>query len=345
MPTMRELSKWIRNYGHDPRHQNRLIADRFIWHQTWVAMDIVNDTESALDAYLNNEFPTDAGEQYLRVYGALQALFVQQDALFDLVSAIHPSMTIKLTDVLKDIREARNSSVGHPTQLRRQGSVSAHGIIQNSMTKDGFYLLSYPPPDDNMFQYVPLRELILKQRAETQRILAEVATDLREQDETYRARFRDIKLVTTFSQVSYAFEKIFERLRRDSVANMGRWGIDRLQIALDDFEKLLKLRGIDLDTYDTIEYLYKDIAHPLTELTNFILGNPSEVASDKSAIVFAKALQGYFDRLQHIAGEIDEEYASQPEPIVIPGRKMESVVVTSTVIGEATVCEKRAPSE
>jgi len=84
MPTMRELSRWIRDYGREPRHLPRLMSDRFVWHQLWAAMDIIDDVESAVTAYLENEFPTDVGEKYLRIYGALQGLFLQQDAVLDL---------------------------------------------------------------------------------------------------------------------------------------------------------------------------------------------------------------------------------------------------------------------
>lgn len=111
-------------------------------------MDIIDDVDSAMNAYLNNEFPTDMGERYLRVYGAMQGLFIQQDALLDLIKGIHPAKDIRLNDVLKDIREARNASVGHPAQLKRKGALSAHGIVQNSMCKDGFDLMSYPYKQD-----------------------------------------------------------------------------------------------------------------------------------------------------------------------------------------------------
>jgi len=334
MPTMCELSRWIRDYVGDPRHQKRLMADEFSWYQMCVAMDIIDDVGTALGAYVDNAYPTDIGERYLRIYGAMQGLFLQQDALSDLVKAIHPTKKIQLNDVLKDVREARNASVGHPTQLRRQGSLSVHGIVQNSMSKDGFNLLSYPSRNDSLFQCVPVRGLIEKQRVETERILTEVITELREQEESCRAKFRDTKLVATFHLVGYAFEKIFEGIRYDSVANMSPWGVGHLQKILDDFEGLLKQRGTQLDTYDTIKYLYRDISHPLAELTKFISGEPSEVQSAKSAIVFAEALQGYFDRLRSIAKEIDEEYASEPDPIVPPVRPDVPVTFEIAVIGE-----------
>jgi hypothetical protein len=79
MPTLRELSTWIRDYCQDPRHQSRLLADQFGWHQLCTAMDIIDDTDSALAAYTDNEFPTETGEKYLRTYGVMQALFLQQD--------------------------------------------------------------------------------------------------------------------------------------------------------------------------------------------------------------------------------------------------------------------------
>jgi hypothetical protein len=336
MPTMRELSRWIRDYGHDARHLPRLMSDRFVWHQLWTAMDIIDDVDSAMTAYLDNEFPDDLGEKYLRIYGALQGLFIQQDALLDLIRAIHPAKDIRLNDVLKDIREARNASVGHPTQLKRKGVLFAHGIVQNSMRKDGFELLSYPEIDGKMFQHVPVRELIEKQRAEAVRILSEVIEDLREQEEVHRARFREVKLVAVFD-VSYAFEKIFEEVGRDSTPILSSWAVDHLRKSLDDFGKLMKARELGIDSYASIEYLYGQIEHPLTELTKYVRREPSEIASNKSAVVFAEALQSYFDELRLIAGEIDQDYASAPEPIVQPERPDVPMTFTTTVIGKQPV--------
>jgi hypothetical protein len=334
MPTLRELITWIRDYTQEPRHQKRLIAGGFIWYQMCVAIDIIADADSALNAYLDNEFPTDMGGRYLRIYGAMQGLFLQQDALSDFVKAIHPNNKIQVNDVLKDIREARHASVGHPTLLKRRGMLSTHGIVQNSISKDGFELLSYPSVTDAVLQYVPVREYIEKQRAEAKRILTEVVTDLRDNEESYRAQFRDLRLVATFSEVCYAFEKIFEGIRPSSIPNMSPWGISHLQKVVGDFERALNHRSISLDTYDSIKYLYKDIAHPLAELSKFILGKPSEIASYESARVFAEALQGYFGRLREMAVSIDDKYASEPSPIVRPEHTGEPIVVIIEHIGQ-----------
>jgi len=332
MAALHELSRWIRDYGHDPRHQSRLLADRFVWHQLWTAMDVIDDVDSALTAYEQNDFPNNTGEKYLRIYGALQGLFIQQDALLDLIKVIHPTKEIAFNDVLKDIREVRNASVGHPTRMERKGVLSAHGIVQNSMRKEGFELLSYPEKP-KMLWYVPLRELIQKQRAEAIHILSEVVEELRDQERAHRLQFREVKLMEVFRLVGYAFEKISEELGRDSGPMLCNWAVDHLQECLVRFEKLLNERGLTLDTYDVVEYLYDEIKHPLTELAKFLRREPSEVLSNKSAAVFAQALQTYFDRLRHIAGEIDEEYSSEPEPIVRPEPSGTPITFTIEHIG------------
>lgn len=316
MPTMHELSRWIRDHGQDARHLPRLMANRFVWHQLWTAMDIIDDIDWAMTSYLKSDFPGDVGEQYLRIYGAMQGLFLQQDALLDLIRAIHPAKNIQLNDVLKDIREARNASVGHPTQLRRKGALSTHGIVRDSMRKDGFQLLSYPGEEDGrVFRYIAVRELIEKQRAEAVRILTEVVEDLREQEQAHRLQFQEVKLVSGFDQVSYAFEKLSEELRPNSLNVLSGWAADHLRKALDDFDARLKERGLSVDAYDSIEYLYGEVEHPLTELTKFVKREPSEVQSKQTASVFITALRNLFDELRTIAREIDEEYTSEPKAV------------------------------
>jgi hypothetical protein len=96
----------------------------------------------------------------------------------------------------------------------------------------------------------------------------------------------------------------------------------------------VKSRGLGIDSYDAIRYLYDEIEHPLTELTKFVKREPSEILSDKSAIVFYEALKSYFDELRQIAREIDDEYAAPPKPVVQPERPDVQVVLKTNVIGK-----------
>ena len=140
--------------------------------------------------------------------------------------------------------------------------LSTQGIVRVSLSEDGFDPMSYPSRDGDIFQHVPVRAFIGEQRVQTENILTEVVNYLREQEEQHRAQFRDLKLVEAFRLASHAFEKIFEGLRAETAANMGKWGVGQLQTCLDSFETELKKRGMAIGTYDTVEYLYEDISFP-----------------------------------------------------------------------------------
>ncbi len=303
-----ELSRQIRVYGHNPRHIERLYSARFDWHQLWTALDIIDDVDLAIRAYVDADFPSTPGEQYLRVFGIFQALFVQQDALRHFVEVILPGSSIVLVDVLKDVREARNASVGHPSELKRGGEVSTHGINRSTMGKDGFLLMSYSDKTDSYFQNVPVLELIAKQRKEAARILSEVIKELNVKDEEHKKEFRSESLKETFHLVLYAFEKISEELRGSKPVVLAKWAVGELQSALDRFEQMLKKRGMGVETYDSVKFHYGEIEYPLGELRKFFEGEPSEIASPRAARVYAEAVQVSFMELMDIAGEIDEEY-------------------------------------
>ena len=53
------------------------MADEFVCYQLWMATDIIGDVDWALSSYLDHDFPEDIGERYLKVYGAMQALYIQ----------------------------------------------------------------------------------------------------------------------------------------------------------------------------------------------------------------------------------------------------------------------------
>src|SRR5260370_39600122 len=139
--------------------------------------------------------------------------------------------------------------------------------------------------------------------------------------------------MTVFNQVSYAFEKIFEAVRTDPGLDGSNWAVDHLDKSLADFEGLLKERGLGVDSYASIKYLYEQIEHPLTALRKFLRREPSEVLSSKSAAVFAEALRHYFDDLRNIAREIGEEYSSEPDPVVKPEPSGPPMTFTITHIG------------
>jgi hypothetical protein len=315
LQTMTGLMRWIRDHASNPRHQEPLLSNDFGWHQLCAAFDAVEDTELATAAYLEGEFPSQPGEQYLRVYGVLQALVVQQDALRDMIGILCPGLPLKLVDVLKDVRDARHASIGHPTRRESKGDVSSHFISRITMSKDYFQLLSYSKKDGSSSTYVPVRKLIDQQCAEAVRILSEVVTELKRKDEEHKSLFRGKSMTGPFHTVTYAIEKIFEDLHKNTIVGVGKWGADTLKSALDDFKKLLSDRGMSIETYDSVKYHYEQIEYPLRELQKFFAGEPSDIGSYQAAMVYGDALQGYFLELMKSAQWIDEEYNEQASAV------------------------------
>jgi hypothetical protein len=101
MNTFSEASQWIRDYVNEPRHQQHLLSIQFSWHQLCTAMDVVDDVDLALDAYL--------------------------------ADIVRPSIQLKLTDVFKEVRDLRSASIGHPTEFERKGKKSVHALSRPTL--------------------------------------------------------------------------------------------------------------------------------------------------------------------------------------------------------------------
>src|SRR5438552_140615 len=123
---MQEQTQTIRDIINKPRKQYHLMKKLGIWFQLCSCLDVIGDTDLAIKAYTNKECGTSKGATYLAVYGLLQALFMQQDALMNLGESLGIDDKIENYPRLKEIREIRNVSIGHPTRHNRKKSTSYH---------------------------------------------------------------------------------------------------------------------------------------------------------------------------------------------------------------------------
>ena len=98
-----------------------------------VAMDTAEDAGEAMLAYERTPFQRDAfGENYLRLYGFLQAVFLQQDALAELNEQfIKPKLDTQQMAGWTAIRALRNRVTGHPVKHRRDERIFITRISLN----------------------------------------------------------------------------------------------------------------------------------------------------------------------------------------------------------------------
>ncbi|MDY3554417.1 hypothetical protein R5W24_003539 [Gemmata sp. JC717] len=158
---VREVERRLRDVVNRSAIQDRLMLNKRGWEQLCASMDVIGDTDLAVEAFLNSPVgERDYGLLYLHAYGLLQALFVQQDAVEHAAEAIGVPYTPDAA--LATIRNVRNDIVGHPTKRGRRPE--SFGIVRISLSTEEFRMFSFDLSRPNNFQSVRFRELIDAQR-------------------------------------------------------------------------------------------------------------------------------------------------------------------------------------
>lgn len=253
----------------------------------------------------------------------MQTLFIQQDAVLNLIDSVIKSElpisklsvenlnkisdNIKADQDIKDIRDARNSSTGHPTKRRNE---SYHFVVRIKISKDSFQLHSYRPPDYKIdIKNISIKSLITKQKTCLSDKLDDVLKILEEENKLHKEKFKMEKLEKIFDSLSFYIgdvlikERIEPRLMH----------LELIEDIMKNFEKSLKDRDIELNTYEPIGQIYIDLEYPMTELKkyfNFLLGNMNDShINDKTADIFGWYINNRLSELEKHAKNIDREYS------------------------------------
>ncbi len=142
--------------------QDEQIKDSENWNMLCSSMDMTEDTELAIEGYNQIKEPVVLNVNYLFLFGILQALYVQQDALRNLYLSF--GFDYEFNDELKNIREIRNDSIGHPTKRHRPRRTSSF-IGRPTIKINGFIVtLTYPDNSKRPRKNVNIPELIETQR-------------------------------------------------------------------------------------------------------------------------------------------------------------------------------------
>lgn len=274
------------------------------WSKLCASLDAMGDTELAIKAYWETEFPASDGGKYLFVYGLLQSCYVQQDALTGLVESLGVPTGVpwkKYPDLGK-IRDTRNDTVGHPT-LRNTGS--SHVISRITMGKDGFQYISYLKGGSFKIENVSTEGVIQDQLRVAAQVLDEVIGHLEAREKAHREKFMKDKLVDIFQHVDYPLQKMAEATSPGQILELGLVGFDEVMDVLRRFQEALTERGHTESAKRSLE----ELEHPLGKLGEFFNSVPNCI-DHKTAYIFVDFVEGRFDGLKKWAQEIDEEYSA-----------------------------------
>lgn len=310
MKSISNLEGEIRDLINHPRKRYFLLKDPAQWYKLCSSMDAIGDTEIAIDSYLESlNKPAQTGELYIFLYGILQVLFVQQDAVKHLNEALE--LKYEPNKSLEAIREIRNDSIGHPT---KRGGGKGHAfnfITRISMTRAGFTLITTYPDRNSTFKEVNVRQLISEQRDELRKTLENAISYLNKEAMEHKNRHKDEKLADIFHpSLHYYYEKIGEAIFGNSPKEFGAGILNLVAEIPKTFKEALVKREI-FEAYD-LEDVFEWTEYPLSKLMLYFEGTVDNL-NNKDAYIYLSYLRKQIDELHQIAKEIDEDYEAEQQ--------------------------------
>jgi hypothetical protein len=303
------IFKEIRKICNHPWKKELLFQDKIIWNRLWASLDVIEDSQIAIDDYSNlSEFSSNENG-YLYVYGILHALYLQQDALCNLNKALFGQDIDFKSEYpeLYNIREIRNNSIGHPTD--RGNGKSFHGISRMTIQKKGFQMSSsFPKTDKNDdFEDVNILSCIATQNELLKEILNHAMKKLKFDFEIHKEKFKNDKLIDLIHPtIDYHFSKLYENIYRDYDLVQINFNLifetynNIKQGITERYSSLSALSGVELTT-ETLDYLFARLKRDLIE---------NKIEDKMELYIFIDALKSHFDELQSMIKEIDEEFSS-----------------------------------
>lgn len=159
--------------------QKQLRRDIAKWNQFRSSLDAIRQTHRAIEAYNHSNGNLNEDQRFLAIYGLLQALVVQQDAMCHLAEALGTTpVHMARHKRLEEIRNIRNWTVGHPTKIDRYETRSHHAIQRPQLGRGGFSLYSAFDDGREQYTYVPMLQLARLQRRIVSRLLRGMLAEL-----------------------------------------------------------------------------------------------------------------------------------------------------------------------
>jgi hypothetical protein len=308
MDAIHELEHEIREFINRPRVQHGIMRDRRDWMQLCASLDVIGDSQLAIDAFSASTSDRGSGLAYLQVFGLFQAFFLQQDATTHLAEVLQ--ITLPDDAGLREVRDTRNDIVGHPTKRGNKNSRTSHAISRVSLSKWSFDVVSTTPPlADIVLRTINVqRQLELQLNGVVDR-LRQILQEIQNREREHAMNFADHKLADIFPQtMSYHCGKIFEGIHRSSDIALAKVNLEMVNGWVETFRSALTDRD-ELPGNEFIQYHFDQLQNPFDRLRGFFDGNSPLNADDAYAIAFF--LHAKLKELAEIAAEFDETYSEQ----------------------------------
>jgi hypothetical protein len=265
------------------------------------AMDIIDDIIFALRSYANHQHD-DQGLAYLEIFGVLQSLCVQQDAVRELFKIINGS-SVDLENVypdIKTVRDARIRVAGHPVG----GLASSHFLVRHTVTKWGFELWKFDQAGTHTTEIVNLLELIRKNSLALNGALNDIITSIKTEDRKHKEKFVGTSLGELFKVSSYFCEKMHDGISRERA--LGLVGVRSIRDLVQKFRKALDDRSDHFKDADFVRHDIPNLEYAIAKFERYMC--EEESYNERDALIVATFIRVELRGLEEIAKEIDADY-------------------------------------
>lgn len=281
------------------------IPNKLKYNQTFTSIDLIEDSQIAIEEFESAESLGKQGRSTLLIYGLLQSLFLQQDGLYHLYKCVLDEK-IKQTDFFdkfsfdKDIREVRNDIAGHPTNRK---NTEFYFIAKGPISKDRFTYAGYTPEFRKV--EVDLKTFISKQSEFTLKVLQTVLDNILKKIEMKKDKHKNKALKEMIVGADRNIQLIYRGIRDTDRNFQGELGISGVKNALDEIRIELNTR-YNNNLPSGISEVFR--------LTDYIIARFNEWWTENSLLenndaeIFLDSLGNQIDELKEMLIEIDEEY-------------------------------------
>jgi hypothetical protein len=180
MKTINELNEEIRSFINTPDIHSLISLDEVGFNQVCSCLDLIDDTEQALDAYIGLHYPAAMGERYLVLYGVLHAIRLQQDAVKNLFESL--GVEYDQDEELNRIRETVDSAIINTTKKEINNVRCSCGVTQPTLSHEQFTLWILAAGAGFKHEHVRVLERIQTQRGTLAAALSGLLRDLHGQN-------------------------------------------------------------------------------------------------------------------------------------------------------------------
>ena len=181
------------------------------------------------------------------------------------------------------------------------------------MIKKGFRLESVDKNGIRKFEKVDIYELISKQKRIINKILENAIKELIVKENEMKKKFREEKLITVFDNVERRFKGVYESLNDREMVEWALGSVKSIKGTLQNLQKLLQKRNLDIDAYQPVKYNHDEIQYALSKVEKFFLGlkeRRRSLLNKRDALIYTDYSERRIEKLKEIVQEIDDYYAS-----------------------------------